>query len=242
MDADFAHCEMNLKKAIQAVDDLGVCLVFPIDNSTEIPSLWHAFYPKSKMRWEWDSGGDNRVAELWHLREQLSKSGKVVYTKWFKGRATLFSKEVFTALHNLINYSGWELTDLSPHSREICELLDDNSPLSTKQLKRAVNLQGKDFEAAYTRSMKALWDRLLIVGFGEVDDGAFPSLAIGSTKNIFEALWRKSSTSSPAKFDKLLAQLFKDQPAVEKQVKRLQLRLQAPSEPSPVSVLSFRNP
>ena len=32
-----------------------------------------------------------------------------------------------------------------------------------------------------------LWSRLLIVG--EVDDGAFPSLAVGATELVFEDLW-----------------------------------------------------
>jgi hypothetical protein len=43
--------------------------------------------------------------------------------------------------------------------------------------------------STYNKSTKVLWERLLIVGFGEVDDGAFPSLAVGSTENLFEDLW-----------------------------------------------------
>lgn len=44
------------------------------------------------MHWEWDDAGDKRVADLWHLREELSRSGeRVVYTKWFQNRAGLDS-------------------------------------------------------------------------------------------------------------------------------------------------------
>jgi hypothetical protein len=39
--------------------------------------------------------------------------------------------------------------------------------------------------------MRELFTRFLIVGFGEVEDGAFPSLAVGSTELLFEDLWRK---------------------------------------------------
>lgn len=53
-------------------------------------------------------------------------------------------------------------------------------------------LKGRDNEAAFQRAMKELWSRLLIVAFGEVDDGAFPSLAVGSTRVLFEDLWRKA--------------------------------------------------
>jgi hypothetical protein len=45
--------------------------------------------------------------------------------------------------------------------------------------------------------MKALFNRLWVVGFGEVDDGAFPSLAIGATKTLFEDLWEESKKISP---------------------------------------------
>jgi len=44
--------------------------------------------------------------------------------------------------------------------------------------------------------MKELFMRLLIVGFGEVEDGAFPSLAVGATELVFEDLWREGSQMS----------------------------------------------
>ena len=48
---------------------------------------------------------------------------------------------------------------------------------------------GRDNESRYNRSLKELWSRGLIVAYGEVDEGAFPSLAIGATRVIFEELW-----------------------------------------------------
>ncbi len=38
----------------------------------------------------------------------------------------------------------------------------------------------------FEKSMRTLWPRLLIVGFGEVEDGAFPSLAIGATQTLLK--------------------------------------------------------
>ena len=43
--------------------------------------------------------------------------------------------------------------------------------------------------ALYSRALKELWSRLLIVGVGEVADGAFPSLAMSATRHRFEELW-----------------------------------------------------
>src|SRR5262245_39894917 len=89
---------MKKSAAIHAIQRHGMLLVFPIDNAREPKSLWSVFYPRAKMRWEWDENGDDRVSRLWHLREELSRSGRVVYGKWFRGRATFFSRDLFRAL------------------------------------------------------------------------------------------------------------------------------------------------
>ena len=192
--------------AVQAIERRGILLVFPMDNRKEPASIWSEFYPKSEMRWEWDDSGDNRVADLWHLRAQLSTSNQVVYTKWFRGRATFLSRPVFSALLSLL---GSDM-GLSRQAREILKALEMDSPLSTKQLKKSTDLQGKLNESTYTRALKELWDRMLIVGYGEIDDGAFPSLAIGATRNIFEDLWIEARKLSPEKAEALLKKTLAD--------------------------------
>jgi hypothetical protein len=187
-------------KAIEAINQKGILLVFPIENRKDIPSLWSEFYPRAKMRWEWDESHDNRVSSLWHLREELSTSNEVIYTKWFRGRATFISKEVFGALLKLLN-PGHQLQQsaqisLSQDARRVLATLEMDSPLSTKVLKRSTDLQGRFNEATYTRATKELWSRLLIVAYGEVDEGAFPSLAIGATRVLFEDLYRHARSMS----------------------------------------------
>ena len=178
-------------------------LAFPIDNASEPKSLWSVFYPRSKMIWEWDADGDNRVADLWHLREQLSTSRKVVYVKWFKGRATFLSRDLFRALlSTYMKQPGFH--SLSREARDLLALLQENSPQSTKQLKKQSSLVGRALEGVYTRAMAELWSRLLIVAFGEVDEGAFPSLAVGATQWIFEELNREARELTVAEADSLL--------------------------------------
>jgi hypothetical protein len=183
---------MNVRSAVTKVNKRHMLLVFPVNNSKAIPSLWNEFFPKSKMLWEWDEGGDNRVSDLWHLREKISKSGLIVYGKWFRGRATLTSRELFPSLLKSLNPKLPQVEGLSFNAREILDLLEEDSPLSTKQLRRFTDLQGKENEPRYTRALKELWSRNLIVGFGEIDEGAFPSLAMGATKLIFEDLWNEA--------------------------------------------------
>jgi hypothetical protein len=183
------------------------------------------------MRWEWDSeGADNRVAELWHLREEISRSGKVVYAKWFQGRATLFSKEIFSSLLAAL---PTDRIELSRGARQILQALEENSPLSTKELKKSCPLAGAGQARLYERALKELWGALLIVGYGEVDDGAFPSLAIGATSVLFEDLVTRASRLSEEKAHAYLTKnLGEESPFYRFYLKRRKL-LRSPTSQSP---------
>lgn len=195
---------MNLSSAIKKIEARGALLVYPIDNRKEPASIWSEFFPKSEMRWEWDSEGDNRVANLWHLRTELSESGKVVYAKWFRGRATVFSKEVYAAMLRRLGGVAALTRGLPDDARAILECLLTESPLSTKALKKKMKLEGRFNEKAYEAAMKGLWMRLLIVGFGEVEDGAFPSLAVGASEVMFEDLVSQADALSLEKANGIL--------------------------------------
>lgn len=182
-------------KAISAINKKGILLVYPLQNRREPASLWSELHPRTQMRWEWDEGGDSRVADLWHLRAQLSTSKEVFYAKWFQGRATFFSLD---AARDLLAWTR-ALGPVGTDSRRILEILEMDSPLSTKQLKEAAEMQGKFFESDYERAMRPLWRRLWITGFGEIEDSSFPSLAVGATRLLFEELWDEASEIPPEK-------------------------------------------
>ncbi|MBS1983750.1 MAG: hypothetical protein JST16_06220 [Bdellovibrionales bacterium] len=188
-----AKTHLTLRAAVPKILRRGMLLVFPIANAREPASLWCEFFPRKKMRWEWDEGGDASVSDLWFLRGKLSNCGKVVYTKWFRGRATVIAPDLFSALIYLFNFPARKFKPLGAEARHILESLEDNSPQSPRHLKALTDLRGKDSEAIYNRALKQLWDRALIVGFGEIDDGAFPSLALGSSRLLFEPLWQAAA-------------------------------------------------
>lgn len=195
-------------KSIEAINRQGALLVYPLANKKEPLSIWSELYPRTKMRWEWDSGGDTRVADLWYLREQLSRSNEVVYVKWYQGRATFFSKAVFVQL--LAYFQSAQLAErgLSFASRNILEFLRNDSPMSTKQVKAAAELEGRLNESAYNRAMKPLWNYLLTVGYGEFDDSSFPSLGIGASQTLFEDLWTKAQTIAPGQALRALEKIW----------------------------------
>ncbi|MBC7419189.1 MAG: hypothetical protein H7328_00540 [Bdellovibrio sp.] len=196
---------MKQKSAVAKINQKGILLVFPINNQKEPASLWSEFFPRTKMRWEWDDSGDNRVGELWGLMKKLSDSGQVVYSKWYQGRATFFSKELFTALLCL-NQHYFSQPEVSRSARELLECLESDSPLSTKELKKLTDLRGKDNEKFYNRGMKELFSKFLIVAYGEVDDGAFPSLAVGATRNLYEDLFTDSQKLNSKAAQKIINQ------------------------------------
>jgi hypothetical protein len=212
---------MKLSSAVQFVNKNHILLIYPINNQKEPRSLWSEFFPRTKMRWEWDDNGSEKVAGLWHLREELSRSGKVVYLKWFRGRATVVSKKLFPLLLRSMNPKLPEIQGLSFTAREILDLLEEDSPLSTKKLKAYTDLQGRENESRYQRALKELWERALIVGFGEVDEGAFPSLAIGSTRLLFEDLWNEAVQLDPGEAQTALRALIPEDSAIIKFYNRL---------------------
>lgn len=179
----------KISEAIKAIDRNGVLLVFPQNNKPLPKSIWSEFYPKTKLKWEWDDKGDQKVFKMWQLMKELSTCKEVVYSKWYSGRATFFSRELFVALITVLKSEGPLIFKLSAQGKALFNELESDSPLSTRDLKKMTGLQGKDNEGIFNRGMKDLFSRFLIVGFGEVEDGAFPSLAVGATQHIYEDLW-----------------------------------------------------
>ena len=163
--------------------------MYPLANRAEPLSLWSELFPRTRMKWSWDEDHDDRVGNLWRAREELSRSGRVVYAKWFQNRATFFSRECFTRMLSFLSSHAFAEGALSVASRDVLDILTADSPLSTKQLKAAAGLEGKLNETAFNRAMKPLWQHLLLVGFGEFQDSSFPSLGHGAAATMFEDLW-----------------------------------------------------
>jgi hypothetical protein len=209
------------KKAIAAIERRGVLLVYPITNRRDPPSLWFELHPKSEMRWSWDEGADPRVVQLWHLRERIARSRAVVYSKWFKNRAVFFKKPLFEAMLAKLHATGRLLEDLPQEAAELLSLLEEDSPISTKELRKRAGLQGKLLERPWTKALSELFARCLIVGTGEVADGAFPSLAVGATRWIFEDLWLAAREGVTAEHEALIAEYLPEGSAFGKEWKKI---------------------
>ncbi|MGZ3747900.1 MAG: AlkZ-related protein [Pseudobdellovibrionaceae bacterium] len=210
------------QKIIKAIETKGCLLVFPLENRKEPLSIWSLLYPRTPMRWEWDSDGDNRVGELWVLREELSRSRQVVYSKWYRNRATFFSKEIFV---NLLAYLGTSKgkVPLLKDSREALDLLLIDSPQSTPVLKENLGLRGKFLESQYNRILKPLWNYLYLVGFGESGGSSFPSLNIGASATLFEELWLASEGISQEEAEARLVEILGPENLFFKYAKKIKI-------------------
>lgn len=216
----------KISAAIKAVNANGALLVFPVNNKPTPNSIWSEFYPRTKLKWEWDDNGDQKVFKMWQLMKELSTSKDVVYSKWLGGRATFFSRDLFVAMLALFKNTGGISFKLSLQAKALLSELESDSPLSTRDLKKLTGLQGKDNESAYNRGMKELFGRLLIVGFGEVEDGAFPSLAVGATQHIYEDLWLDANELKIGLAQKRIDQLIPNGTEFRKYFDRIMTGLQ----------------
>jgi hypothetical protein len=209
---------LRVETAAAIVERVGIALVYPIPGRPEIPSLWSEMFPRSKMVWSWDADADPRVAQVWHVRERLARTHDVAYAKWFRGRATFFALPVFHALLSRFETVRDPHRGLAREALEILEILRERSPLSTKEIRAAADLRGKAHEAIFQHAMKTLWRRLLVVGTGEVEDGAFPSLAIGATELLFEDLWNRPL---PPEHEACLDAVLAKSPLLRREVARI---------------------
>lgn len=215
----------TLSRAITAIERRGVLLVYPVKNAPEPPSLWHELHPRTPMRWAWDETADDRVVELWHLRERLARSGRVVYGKWWSDRATFFSVPLFRAMLATLREHGDLEDGLSPASRRLLESVHDDSPLPTKRLRERAGLAGREHESTFHRAMRPLWRRLLLVGVGEEAEGGFPSLAVGATRLLRESIWLQAA--DPTDADRaLIATVAAKTPSFGKAFRRVRRELE----------------
>src|SRR6187455_2545722 len=117
----------SLESAVSRINERGVLLVFPINNR-ELPlSLWSEFFPKKRMVWDWNDDAAGEVSDMWGLMKRLSDCRQVVYSKWYQGRATFFSRELFAAILRLRCVRAGAHRKLSSTARVLFEVLENNS-------------------------------------------------------------------------------------------------------------------
>jgi hypothetical protein len=183
-----AASKATVENAIREVERLGCVAVFPEKSSkkSSIVSLWELFYPRSPMKWEWDESADNRVVKLWWLKNEVARTQKVLYGRFFSNRPVFVSpseaQKILKSLH---------LRPLSPLAREILARLEDNSPQTKRMLGRELRGDGweptrADFERALLDLQKSF--QIVSLGDSEREKGPMPSSEYAAFGLIFPNL------------------------------------------------------
>ncbi len=183
-----AASKANLQSAIREVERLGRVAIFPEKNrkKSSIISLWELFYPRTPMRWEWDESADKGVVKLWWLKNEVARTQKVLYGRFFSNRPVLVSlAEAQRILKSL------KSQPLSPLAREILLRLEDNSPQTKRMIGR--ELRGDGWEptrAEFERALLELQRNFKIVSLGdsEREKGPMPSSEYAALALLFPNL------------------------------------------------------
>lgn len=232
---------MSYARAVKAINKHHILLVYPIKNAPEPQSLWSILHQGVEMHWDWSEHADRRIEKMWHLKDELCEHRDVVYAKWFRGRATFFSKEIFPAFLRVLGTTQFDEVLQSRDGDAIYQQLLDNSPQTPSMLKEAVEMESEHNRARFDKAMNVLWKRLFIVGTGEVDEGQFPALAAGATRHMFEDLWDEAEEMTLADAQDLIAKNLSPDSLF---LKFLQRRLKTPlnSKKTPVAGTEFALP
>lgn len=158
-------------KCIDYINEVGVVSVFPAKST--MPSLFKFLHPRSKFSWVWDEYGDSKVVKLWWLKNDIARSKKVLYGRFFS------NQPVFVSLDRAEEFKA----KIKPKAKTklesyILENLELNSPQTLRMLKRQARHDGVEFlRSEWQRALVSLQKQFLISSLGdsERESGPMPS-------------------------------------------------------------------
>ena len=112
----------------------------------------------------------------------------------------------------------------SQAAHDIYQELLSESPLTPKMIKERLDFGGRKNRALYGRAIKILWERALIAGAGEVDEGQFPALSMGATRHFFEDEWDRAHAWPPEEARKRFKEKFPPNHPVYRFLNRLAIK------------------
>lgn len=84
-----------MNKFANVIQDKGMLLMFPIKNEKDPDSFWPHVFPRSKFFWDWTKDTDPKIFKIRTIIDELLNNDQIIQAKWYKNRATFFSKETF---------------------------------------------------------------------------------------------------------------------------------------------------
>ena len=162
--------------AVRFIDAVGYCLLFPIKN-LPLPSLYYAV---ARRDIHLGPGWDKYCEKIWHWKDELPRSRRAFYAKYFKGRGTFISLGLlahFLAANQTPAAPGdhecfYAAGRISHDARTIWAALEQHGPLATLELRHACKMDSQAGNARFKRAMLQLQRLLLVVHFGAEQETA----------------------------------------------------------------------
>lgn len=166
----------SVEQAERFINTVGFCFAFKASRS-ELPCLWHAAAGERTPDYPLHVQNDPYISLVWIAKDQLAAEKKVYYGKALKKRPTFISLEYFPYFYKVINHQRGDhyLTDylrggLSRDARRILDVLNEQSPQITADLKAAAAMANPDKRLAFDSAMAELQSRFYVVKIGEFYD------------------------------------------------------------------------
>ena len=162
------------EEAVAYVNERGFIYFWPIKGIT-MPALWTAVAGDRPVADEHDDSGH----VTWGWKDELLPARRWYYGKVLRKRATIISLDVAPAFYSLSeNYGEPELDYLSQYNagqltheaKTVYEVLLQNGPLDTPEIRRKARMTARSSDAPFNRAIELLQSdfKILPVGVAEV--------------------------------------------------------------------------
>jgi hypothetical protein len=158
----------NERTALQFVEDVGFCLVFT-NRTQQLPCLWVAVCGRRDPVFPQHSHHDPELMLTWHLKDLLPARRRVYYGKLILGKPSMVSLAHFPdfyALHGPAHDEqylyDYEAGRLSRAAKQIMDVLVEDHPLTTKELKRRTHLEASRSRPLFDQAIAELQRKLYI--------------------------------------------------------------------------------
>ena len=175
----------SIARAGTFISDVGFALLFP-KSALALPSLWEAASDRSvgESAEEWGP----EIQRVWGWKDELPLRKLAWSGRFIRGRQSFLSPALLADLYPRSgrpdDFGDWPLgTD----AQRIASVLLRSGPLPTAVLRPAVNLEGKQGGARFSKALSELGRGLVITHFGtEQENSGWPSAVLELTTRVFD--------------------------------------------------------
>ena len=167
----------SVEEALNFVNERGFVYFWPI-KGVELPSLWAAVAGQRPVADEHDDPGH----VTWRWKDGMLDKRQWYYGKILRGKATMISLETVPAFYALSENYGdpehdhlqlYEDGLLSREAKLIYEMLLQEGPLDTVNLRRKIHMTGKASNSPFERGLTGLQRDFKILPVGIAEAGAW---------------------------------------------------------------------